>query len=68
VPAAPNPVVGGYAGAAPGAYVYVAEDDGYGKITQTQPSTDGDATTVIGIALCADTVQFFLNARPDSTA
>lgn len=67
VPAAPSPVLSGYSGAVPGGYVYVAEGDDYGRITQTEPDTSGDANTVIGIALAADTVQFFLNARPDST-
>ena len=68
VPVGFCPVISGYEGAAPGEYVYAAEGSDYGKITQTEPSTTGDATTVIGVALSPDTVQFFLNVRPDSIA
>ena len=68
VPVSANPVVGDYSGATPGGYVYVAEGTDNGKITQTAPSTSGDANTVIGIALLATAVMFFLNSRPDSTA
>ncbi|GAH86636.1 unnamed protein product, partial [marine sediment metagenome] len=39
-----------------------------GQITQTAPSTSGDANTIIGIALSATEVMFFLNSRADSTA
>ena len=62
------PVVSGYSGATPGGYVYVAEGSDNGKITQTAPSTAGDANTIIGLALSATQVLFFLNARADSTA
>jgi len=68
VPVSANPVVGGYSGATPGGYAYVAEGSDNGKITQTAPSTSGDANTVIGVALSATKVLFFLNSRPDSTA
>ena len=68
VPVSANPVVGGYAGATAGSYVYVAEGSDNGEITQTAPSTSGDANTVIGVALSATEVLFFLNSRPDSTA
>ncbi len=68
VPVSPNPVVGGYSGATPGNYVYVAEDTNNGQITETAPSTTGDANTIIGVALSATEVMFFLNSRPDSTA
>lgn len=67
VPVASSPVISGYAEAVPGGYVYVAEGADYGKITQSEPDTSGDANTIIGIALSTDTVRFFLNARPDST-
>ena len=68
VPVSVAPVVSGYSGAAPGGYVYVAEGSDNGKITQTAPSTTGDANTIIGIALSATEVVFFLNSRADSTA
>jgi len=68
IPVSPNPVVSGYTGATPGGYVYVAEGTDYGKITDTAPSTTGDCNTIIGIALSATEVAFFLNARVDSVA
>jgi len=68
VPVSANPAVGGYSGATSGSYVYVAEGSDNGEITQTAPSTSGDANTIIGIALSATEVMFFLNSRPDSTA
>jgi len=68
VPVSANPVVDGYTGATPGNYVYVAEGTDNGKITETAPSTSGDANTIIGVALTATTVMFFLNSRADSTA
>ena len=68
VPVSANPVVGGYSGATPGGYAYVAEGSNNGDITQTAPSTSGDANTVIGVAISATKVLFFLNGRPDSTA
>jgi len=61
-----NPVVGGYASATPGSYVYVAEATLYGETTQTAPLTTGDCNTIIGVALSATEVQFFLNARVDA--
>ncbi len=68
VPVSANPVVGGYTGATLGGYVYVDEGSNNGRITQTAPSTGGDANTIIGIALSATKVIFFLNSRADSTA
>ena len=68
VPVSANPVIGGYTGATVGGYVYVAEGSNNGKVTQTAPSTSGDANTVIGVALSATEVMFFLNSRADSTA
>ncbi len=68
VPVSANPVVGGYSGATPGGYVYVDEGSNNGQITQTAPSTGGDANTIVGIALSATKVLFFLNSRPDITA
>jgi len=68
IPVSASPVIGGYSGATPGSYVYVAEGSNNGQITQTAPSTSGDANTIIGIALSATAVMFFLNSRPDSTA
>jgi len=66
IPVSPNPVVNGYSGATPGGYVYVAESTDSGQITQTAPSDSGDCDTIIGIALSATEVAFFLNARVDS--
>jgi|SRR3990172_1179293 len=68
VPISPNPVIGGYTGATPGNPVYVAEGTDYGKITETIPTTSGDATTAIGVVLSATEVLFYLNSRADSTA
>jgi hypothetical protein len=68
IPVSPCPVVSGYSGATPGGYVYVAEGSDNGKVTQTAPNTSGDCNTIIGIALSATTILFFLNARADSTA
>ena len=68
VPVSANPVVGGYSEATPGGYVYVDEGSNNGQVTQTAPSTSGDANTIVGIALSASEVMFFLNSRPDSTA
>jgi hypothetical protein len=66
VPVSDKPVVGGYTGATPGGYVYVDEGTNSGMITQTVPTTSTDATTIIGIALSATEVLFFLNNRVDS--
>lgn len=63
-----NAVVRGYSGATVGGYVYVDEGANNGKVTQTAPSTSGDANTAIGVALSATEVLFFLNSRADSTA
>ncbi len=68
VPVSANPVVGGYSGATVGGYAYVDEGSNNGRITQTAPSTGSDANTIIGIALSATKVLFFLNSRADSTA
>ena len=71
VPVSPNPVVN-YTLAAdklltPGGYVYVADGDVFGKVTQTMPDTaTGDAQTIIGIALSTTEVLFFLNSRADA--
>ena len=68
VPVSDSPVLGGYSGATAGGYVYVAEGADNGEITQTAPTTSGDANTIAGIALSATMVMFFLNSRADSTA
>jgi len=68
VPVSANPVVGGYTGATAGNYVYVAEGTDYGKITETAPTTTGDCNVIIGVALSATKVMFFLNSRADSVA
>lgn len=63
IDASPNPVVVGYSGATPGSFVYVAEGTDYGKITEVKPTDSGDADTVVGVALAASVVVFFLGAR-----
>ena len=70
IPVSPRAVVGGYVGLTPGGYIYVDETSqgGAGGITPSAPSTGSDANTIIGIALTATTVAFFLNSRADSTA
>ena len=69
VPVSHIAVVGGYSGATPGSPVYVNEGaSNDGTVTQTAPGTTGDANTVIGIALSATEILFFLNSRVDSTA
>ena len=66
IPVSPRAVVGGYTGATPGNPIYVAEGASNGGVTETIPATTNDATTVIGIALSATEVLFFLNSRADS--
>jgi len=68
IPVSHTAVVKGYSGATPGNPVYVAEGAGNGQVTETAPSTSGDANTIIGIVLAADTILFFLNSRADTTA
>jgi len=46
----------------------VAEGSNNGQVTETAPSTSGDANTIIGIVLAADSILFFLNSRADSVA
>lgn len=68
IPVSPRAIVGGYSGATAGGYVYVDEGTNNGMVTQTAPSTSGDANTIIGVALSATEIAFFLNSRADSTA
>jgi hypothetical protein len=68
IPVSHVAVVKGYSGATPGNPIYVAEGSSNGQVTETAPSTSGDANTIIGIVLAADTILFFLNSRADSTA
>ncbi len=68
IPVSPRAVVGGYTGATAGNPIYVAESTLNGQVTETAPSTGGDANTIIGIALSATEVMFILNSRADSTA
>ena len=65
IPVSQNPVVSGYTGATAGAYIYVAEGTDYGQVTETAPTTQGDVDDIIGVALSATQVLFFLNARVD---
>jgi hypothetical protein len=66
IPVSGRCTVGGYLDATPGGPVYVAEGTSNGQVTQTLPNTTNDATTVIGIALSATEIYFFLNSRADS--
>lgn len=66
IPVSPCPTVGGYSGSTPGDYVYVDEGSNSGMVTQTAPTDSGDANTIIGIALSATEILFFLNSRVDS--
>ena len=66
IDASQNPVVVGYSGATPGAFVYVAEGTNHGEVTETKPTDSGDADTVVGVVLTASVVAFFLGARPES--
>src|SRR4030042_5853682 len=50
IPVSPRAVVGGYTGATAGNPIYVAEGTSNGQVTETAPSTSGDANTIIGIA------------------
>lgn len=68
IPVSTHPVVSGYTGGTPGSAVYVAEGTDNGKVTETAPSTSGDANTIIGVVLAADTVCFFVGARAPTTA
>jgi len=68
IPVSHTAVVKGYSGATPGNPIYVAEGTSNGQVTETAPSTSGDANTIIGIVLAADTILFFLNSRADTTA
>lgn len=66
IDASQNAVVVGYSEATPGSFVYAAEGTDHGKITETKPTDSGDADTVVGVALTASVVAFFLGARPET--
>jgi hypothetical protein len=68
IPVSARCVVGGYSGATAGNPIYVAEGTSNGMVTETAPSTTNDANTIIGIALSATEIYFFLNSRADSLA
>ena len=69
IPVSPNPVVEGYTGATPGNPIYVEKAaSGQGKVTETIPAATGDATTMVGRALSATSVLFFINSRADTTS
>ncbi len=59
-------VSGRYSGGDIGDPVYASETAG--QITETAPNDSGDADTVIGQLLSADTVEFYINSRADSEA
>jgi hypothetical protein len=66
IPVSGRCLVAGFTGATPGDPVYVAEGTSNGQVTQTLPNTTNDATTVVGIAMSATEIYFFLNSRADS--
>ena len=57
-----------YTGATHQGELYVAESTDAGKLTQTAPSTTGDANTVVGVALSATVMCLTPNIEVDSTA
>ena len=64
----PTLVSGRISGATVGGAVYVAEGTNNGKYTETAPSTSGDATTQVGVAISATEILVTPNANPDSVA
>lgn len=66
IPVSPRAVVSGYTGATAGNPIYVAEGTSNGQVTETAPTTQADANTIVGVALSATTILFFLNSRADS--
>jgi hypothetical protein len=68
IPVSPDAVVEGYTGATPGNPVYAAEGTSNGQVTETAPSTSGDANKIIGYVMTSTRVQFCVLARADSTA
>ncbi len=67
IPVSRNATIGGYTGGTAGNPVYVAEGTDNGEITETIPTTGGDANTAVGVMLSATEVLFHLMARADST-
>jgi hypothetical protein len=59
-------VSGRISGATVGAEVYVAEGTSYGQYTETAPSTSGDATKIVGVAISATEIMTDPNAYADS--
>lgn len=61
-------VDGRYSGATAGNPIYVAEGTDNGKVTETAPSTQNDAITIVGRALDATTLLLFPDTRADALA
>ena len=61
IPVALVCVVTGYSGGTPGGLIYVAEGAASGDVTDTIPTTQADALTVIGVLLDAETIAFNLS-------
>jgi hypothetical protein len=68
IPVSPTAVVSGYTGGTAGNPVYVAEGTSVGCITETAPSTSGDANIIIGYMLNATDALIMCNIRADATA
>ncbi len=66
IPVSANPVVGGLSGMTVGGVVYASMSAG--QSTQTAPTSTSSAQTIIGIALSATDVMFFINSRADSVS
>lgn len=60
-------VDGRYSGGTPGAAVYGAEGSNNGEITETAPSTGGDANKRVGILIDATTALLMPAAQPNTT-
>jgi hypothetical protein len=61
-------VDGRISGATPGAAIYAAEGTAAGKVTETAPTTQGDANKRVGVALSATAVLLIPAANPSSLA
>lgn len=57
-----------HSGATVGGALYVAEGSDNGKLTQTAPTTSGDANKICGYALTATLMAILPNLNVDSTA
>jgi hypothetical protein len=59
-------VGGRFSGGTIGGAVYVAEGTAYGQYTETAPTTQNDATKIVGVIIAATEIVVDPNADPDS--